>query len=95
PELPGGNEHTTGGLNSNVCLTTTFETYGGKAGSNRLPNRIIALLLWRITHSDAAEHHHQLWDAYFGDILFPSRGRTMADDDILFEDVYELCEVIG
>ncbi|KAG7232103.1 hypothetical protein INR49_009561 [Caranx melampygus] len=22
-------------------------------------------------------------------------GRTMADDDILFEDVYELCEVIG
>lgn len=21
--------------------------------------------------------------------------RTMADDDVLFEDVYELCEVIG
>lgn len=23
------------------------------------------------------------------------RGGTMADDDVLFEDVYELCEVIG
>lgn len=24
-----------------------------------------------------------------------SVGGTMADDDVLFEDVYELCEVIG
>lgn len=36
-------------------------------------------------------------DIYFGDFFFfkPTRVRTMADDDILFEDVYELCEVIG
>lgn len=24
-----------------------------------------------------------------------SNGNVMADDDVLFEDVYELCEVIG
>lgn len=30
-----------------------------------------------------------------GEVYIPRSCWTMADDDVLFEDVYELCEVIG
>lgn len=43
-----------------------------------------------------SDHSHPGWDGCCGGVS-PPQGRlgTMADDDILFEDVYELCEVIG